>query len=327
MLPLQTKVQIPQPGFFINYEQVVSLFGSCFSDHIGEKLLRYKFKACPNPFGVLYNPASIINALTLLTHKEAFTENNLQHRNDLWFSFLHHTSFSHPDKLSCLERINTRFATAKSQFEQSEIIILTLGTAFIYRLKSTGQVVANCHKIPDSEFTREFLSPEQIAELMSHEIGRLNLSKPGIRFIFTVSPIRHWKDGAIENQRSKASLVLAIRLLERAHENCYYFPTYEIFMDELRDYRFYASDMLHPSDFAVDYIWEAFTHTFFDTPTQQLMKKVQKITKSYQHRSFNKNTPAHKSFVEKLIEETDKLCELHSYLDFSTEKHNLLNNF
>ncbi len=327
MFPLQTKVQIPQPDFFIHYPQTISLFGSCFSDNIGERLIRFKFKACPNPFGVLYNPASIINALSLLTRKEAFTENDLQHRHDLWFSFSHHTSFSHPDKASCLEKINEQFKQAKTLFNHSEVIVITLGTAFIYRLKSTSQVVANCHKIPDNEFTREFLDPDQITELMSREISLIAQRNPKTRFIITVSPIRHWKDGAIENQRSKSSLLLAIRLLQQTHKNCYYFPSYEIFMDELRDYRFYASDMLHPSEFAIDYIWRAFTLTFFDAPTQQLIKKVEKIAKSYEHRSFNKNTAAHKKFVDKLLEETDNLCELHPYLDFSAEKHNLLSTF
>jgi hypothetical protein len=214
MPDLQTIVKIPAPEFNISYSDNIALFGSCFSDNIGALLHRFKFNTTINPFGVLYNPASIAEAIKLLSEKETFTDDDLHYHHQLWFSYSHHTSFSAKDKTSCLENINARFLKAKEQISEANVIMLTLGTSWIYKLASTGRVVANCHKIPAREFNREFLEPSETAAVLAPVLRKLLTINPSVQFVFTVSPIRHWKDGAIENTRSKAALHLAIRQLQ-----------------------------------------------------------------------------------------------------------------
>lgn len=322
MLNLQTKVDIPQPNFSINYSSSISLFGSCFSDNIGNLLKKHKFSSSINPFGVLYNPASISQNIDLLFAKDKFTESDLNHFNDLWFSFYHHSSFSSNSQSECLSGINKTFTNAKNAINNANVVIFTLGTSWIYRYNKNKSIVANCHKIPAKEFSRESLSVEEIVAMLSKNIEQIKANSAA-RFIFTVSPIRHWKDGAIENMRSKATLLLAIKQLQELFEEVYYFPSYEIFMDELRDYRYYASDMLHPSDFAIQYLWEIFKSTFFTSETIQTSNEVLKLVKSYAHRINNTDTDQYLKFKTSLINSTKLIEAKYPSINFEDEKSQL----
>ena len=315
MLKLQTTVEIPKPEFSIGYNQRILLFGSCFSENIGQNLSRYKFNANVNPFGILYNPASIAKNINHLFNKEAFTEDDLAFHNEKWFSFNHHGSFSSANKDECLQNINDRFGQAKEDIQHTDIALITLGTSWVYRLKKTNAIVANCHKLPSSEFTRQSLSVAEIKALLLKIVQKFSANHT--QFIFTVSPIRHWKDGAIENMRSKASLILAIKELQETNSDIYYFPSYEIFMDELRDYRYYASDMLHPSDFAIEYIWDKFKQTFFSKATLDLYKQVDKLVKSFSHRVTSKESQQYIRFKTSLVQKAEALQKENPTIDFS----------
>lgn len=324
MIPLQTKVDIPKPNFQIDYNSRLNLLGSCFSDNIGNKLIQQKFRASVNPFGVLYNPASIAQAIDLLFTKEKFDDQDLDFHKEKWFSYAHHTSFSNTNKTDCLKDINQKFYEAAESIRKADVIIITLGTSWIFHHILHNRLVANCHKIPAKEFERTCLSPAETESLLRKIILQISKHNSNAKFIFTISPIRHWKDGAIENMRSKSALAIAIQTIEKEFEQAYYFPTYEIFMDELRDYRFYASDMLHPSDFAIDYTWHLFKQTFFSKETQTLNQQVVKIVKSFQHRSFNTDTKEYQIFKNKLLDRSMELERQYPVLNFTEERNKIL---
>jgi hypothetical protein len=283
----QTKVQIPSSALKIGYQDHVLALGSCFAENIGKRMSDAYFLIDVNPFGVLYNPLSIKNSLELLLHDKSFTSNDIFEYNSKWQSFSHSTQFSDPNSLVCLEQINSRLNASRSFFKQSETVIITFGTAWIFEDINTGQVVSNCHKLPARSFTRRRLTVQEIVDSYMMIIGKLHAFNPALQIIFSVSPIRHWKDGAHENNISKSTLLLAIDELQKEVEQVHYFPAYEIQMDELRDYRFYASDMLHPSDVAVDYIWEKFCETYFSNETQLLKTIVQQLNADLAHRPLH----------------------------------------
>jgi hypothetical protein len=319
MPDLQTNVDIPDFHFNIDYNNTTSFFGSCFATNIGKKFLDLKFNALVNPFGVLYNPASIAQSIDRILQKQSFAEEDLHVHNDLWFSYSHYTSFSDKSKTNCLDKINSNFSDAVEIMDDTSILIITLGTSFIYRLKENGCIVSNCHKIPANRFSHEFLTTNESVFLLSETIQKLSQSNPSMRIILTISPIRHWKDGAIKNQRSKSALILTAQELENNFENVYYFPVYEIFMDELRDYRYYSRDMLHPTDFAVDYVWEKFSNCFFDAKTLQTIKQVEKINKSLQHRPVDVESEQYRLFRAKLKEQITSFSHKNPLIDFSKE--------
>ncbi len=321
---LQTKVEIPDPNFSIDYNSSICLFGSCFASNFGKLFSRLKFSSLVNPYGVLYNPASIAQGIKLLFEKERFLPENLNFYNEKWLSFFHHSDFSSPDKETCLKNINDQLIAAKEKLNNANIVFITLGTSWIYRYNKTSQIVANCHKIPSREFNREFLQPADSSRLLVESVKQLKSVNPDIKIVFTISPIRHFKDGAIENMRSKSSLILAISQLQKDFPECYYFPVYEIFMDELRDYRFYTSDMLHPSETAISYIWEIFSNTFFSPETLQQINQVEKLVKSYEHRPTNRKTENFKSFANNLLAKTETIEKQIPNIDFSIEKKNII---
>jgi hypothetical protein len=319
MPELQTIVKTQNPGFNISYSDMTCFFGSCFANHIGNKFERYKLNSLVNPYGVLYNPASIAQGIERILKKKTFTEEELHSYHNQWLSFYHYTSFSNPDKKTCLDTINAGYSHAVKSLNIASVVIITLGTSYEYRLKETGKTVANCHKLPDSYFIRNFLKTGQTVNLLGDTIKELLACNPNIRIIITVSPIRHWKDGAIENSRSKAALLLAVKELENIFKEVYYFPVYEIFMDELRDYRFYASDMLHPSEFAIEYIWEKFETTFFTFDTISITNQVEKIKKSLGHKPINIKSDQHQKFLESLKKQIIEFSKKNASIDFSNE--------
>jgi hypothetical protein len=319
MPELFTRIKIPKPDFTIGYSSKVLLMGSCFTDNIGSRLKKLKFDVIFNPFGVVYNPISLSEQINSLINKDSFTKDDLNYFNELWFSYLHYTLFSDPDPDKCLDRINKSFLPGKEMIRSADVIILTLGTSFVFKLIESKKVVANCHKIPAKEFDRYFSSVENSVQHLKTALNCIREINPEVSFVFTVSPIRHWKDGAIENQRSKAALILAISQLQKILGNTCYFPVYEFFMDELRDYRYYASDMLHPSSLAIDLVWDKFSGTFFSSDTKLISKEIAQVISGLEHRPLHFNTKANKKFLSDLQIKIKHLTKNYSFLDFSEE--------
>ncbi len=279
----------------MSYNDNILLIGSCFADNIGKMLKDYRFNVMLNPFGTLYNPASIANSIELLKEGKDFTDEQVIEHNGLYCSFSHHGSFSKSNKEDFLSNANTQLAKSKDFFKSSTTIIITLGTAWIYKHIGKDIIVSNCHKISAKEFSRQLLSLKQTLEQLNKIIALLsNSSKPSKlnKIIFTVSPIRHMADGAHGNQISKSILLLALDELINNNPlpdkiELSYFPAYEIMMDELRDYRFYADDMTHPSELAIKYIFEIFSNSYLDSATQIKMIEEYKKTKREMHIPFH----------------------------------------
>ncbi|MDR1516715.1 MAG: GSCFA domain-containing protein [Dysgonamonadaceae bacterium] len=320
MMDFRTYISIPKSTFAIGYDTRMMLFGSCFSENIGNLLVENKFRADVNPFGILYNPLSISVAMNRILNKEVFTENELVFRNGLFHSFLHHGSFSAETKEECLSTVSRRFSTAAEEIGQTNVFLFTFGTAFVYRLAQSGEIVGNCHKFPETTFSRSRLAVDDIAGVWTRLIRRLLLLNPKIKIIFTVSPIRHWKDGAHENQVSKSILHLAIDTLQSEFRDCvHYFPAYEIVMDELRDYRFYAEDMTHPSDTAVAYLWERLGETYFSDETQKTIAEWQKIHRALTHRPRNTEGAEYRDFLLQTIASLENFAAKHPNIPCSQE--------
>ncbi|MFH0758744.1 MAG: GSCFA domain-containing protein [Bacteroidota bacterium] len=284
-MKLQTGVSLPEYPFRLDHHTPVMLMGSCFTGNIGKQLERYLFPVTINPFGTIYNPLSVIRCLDALLEKEAYEAADLQQHNGLWFSFDHYTGFSSPDREQCLHHINTVFRPAREVLHNAGILVITWGTAWVYRYRDPEQVVCNCHKIPASEFIRTRLTTKEIIKAHEAFLPRLFEINPDLKILLTVSPVRHWKDGARGNQLSKASLLLATEALEAIFpENVFYFPSYEIVMDELRDYRFYREDMLHTNDTATAYIWEKFREVLVSPASQEIIRELEPIIRLFEHR-------------------------------------------
>jgi len=297
-MDFRTRIEIPKQDISMNHATRVMLFGSCFAEHIGRKLLQYKFKADVNPFGILYNPFSVSQSIKRLLSGTSFTEEDLLFHQEMYHSLMHHGQFSATDKQACLNHISNRFEKAAEMIRSTELFLITFGSAYAYRWKETGEIAGNCHKIPADRFHRVRLSVEEIAEEWGEVIRLCRILQPEVKFIFTVSPIRHWKDGAHENQLSKSILHLAIDILQnRYREHVGYFPAYEVMMDELRDYRFYDEDMIHPSSLAGDYIWQRFTATYFSEEPRHVNEEWSPIRRALDHRPLNPETEAYRTFV------------------------------
>jgi hypothetical protein len=303
----------------ITYSSALLFMGSCFSDTMGEKLESLKFQVQTNPFGVLFNPASIAGNMRILMENKSFTAEGLHFYNGQWISFNHYTGYSHPDREKCLDRINRNLVSSASLLKKAGFLYLTFGTAWVYRFNETGAVVANCHKLPSASFTRYLLDPDDIIRMYNTLLQEIRVFNPELTVVFTLSPVRHWKDGAVNNQKSKSILHYAIDKIIEQNSGVHYFPAYEIFMDELRDYRFFARDMLHPSESGAEYIWERFLETYMDTDTLPLMKEVQSLVKAACHRPVNPNDPSNRSFLQTSIAAMNRLSEMHPFLDFSPE--------
>lgn len=322
MQAFRTEVDVIKSDHKITYENLVMFIGSCFSDNIGEKLAHFKFNALLNPFGVLYNPISVANGLTFLYEKKIFKASDLHLHNGLWHSFYHHSSFSNKDPEICLRDINRSVQKGHDFLKNANHLFITFGTAWVFERLSSGEIVSNCHKIPSSEFKRYPLQVKEIVDLYSTLIARIKTLNPNLHVVFTVSPIRHWKDGPVENQRSKSTLIMAVSELCRLITDVGYFPSYEIMMDDLRDYRFYAEDMLHPNNVAIQYIWGKFTGCYMSAETLKIMQEVERIVKASKHVPFNVSAPSHQKFVKQSLEKISQLAKRFAALDF-TQEHNV----
>lgn len=291
-MKLQTKIEIQKSPFTISYSDKVLFMGSCFANEVGSIMKELRFDVIVNPFGVLYNPASIAESLERLVSGRHFENEDFIKCDDIYKSLSHSSDFAamSPDELR--SKVNRQLNEASLFFKQSKWIVLSLGTRWIYRLSSNGKVVANCHKLPQSRFDREPLDVDDVVKLLSPLIS----DNPQKNWILTVSPVRHWKDGAHGNQLSKAVLLLAIEKLQNIYQNVHYFPAYEILLDELRDYRFYSEDMLHPSEQAVNHIWNIFSDIYIDLPSQEFMKVVSRLNSMNGHRPFFPDSKSYMMF-------------------------------
>lgn len=317
MIKLRTEVDLPDFKRKMGYRHPSMMIGSCFAENIGNYLQELCFPMQVNPFGILYNPVSIANSLGFLIDGKRFTEQDLFYSNGLYNSFFHHSRFSDPDPVNALKCINLQATEASDVLKNCSHLFITFGTSWVFRNKISGVVVSNCHKLPAVTFEHFRLSVAQITEAWIPLIGQLRSINPQLQIVFTVSPIRHLKDGAHENQLSKSTLLMATEeLISRfGNDLISYFPSYELVLDELRDYRFYASDMTHLSEIAVDFIREKFTDAILDQEAKNISAEIGKILPSLKHRPMNNNDSGYVSFIDKQIEKTLLLQNNYPFVD------------
>jgi hypothetical protein len=304
----------------IDHKSKLLLVGSCFTEQIGNKLAAHKFNVLENPNGILFNPVSIAHAIVSYAAGKKYEEADLFYHNELWGSWQHHTRFSNIEKAKTLEMINQSQEKARTFLKEADWILVTLGSAFVYENTEAENkaVVANCHKVPADKFYRRLLDTTEIKNTLSAMIETVRTVNPVVNFIFTISPVRHLREGFIENNRSKAALIQAVHSLTD-NESVFYFPAYELVIDDLRDYRFYAEDMVHPNYAATNYVWEKFIVTCISEQSQQLMKEIAVIMAAKNHKPFNPGSEQHKKFLQTNFDKTAKLQQLNPYLSFKEE--------
>jgi hypothetical protein len=307
-MDFRTIVPVQNAPFTLSHADNVVVFGSCFAENIGLRMQESGFQVSLNPFGVLYNPASVGMALQRLWADQPFRDEELVEHEGFFHSFSHHSSFSGTDRKATLDRINEVFGSAVNDLREATCLLITFGTAWVYTLPSTDQIVANCHKLPENSFLRRRLSSDEIEYFYTELLEVLFEARPDLKVVFTVSPIRHLKDGMHENTLSKSTLHLAVEGLCDSFENVFYYPAYELMMDELRDYRFYADDMLHPSAVAQRYIWDHFSESYFSKATREIIRQVQQLRKAMMHRPFHPGDEAHIRFAKKNIAAIEMLA-------------------
>lgn len=299
----------------IKHHHRIMLIGSCFSDNIGNRLCRAMFNAEVNPFGTVYNPASIRSEIERIINAAPITDEEIFLANGMWNHFSFHSQFSRCDKDEAVRLMNLRLSHAHEHLKRCDEVIITLGTAFVYRNNDSGNIVSNCHKLPAVQFTRSMMSVSEVTECLDGIVQAINSYAPQAKVVFTVSPIRHLADGLEQNQLSKSTLRVAIgETVAKQHECCSYFPAYEIMMDDLRDYRFYAADMTHPSDVAVEYIWNAFKEAYLDERTIQTAARCERIYKRLEHRPMTDNKEAIARFRNETAEILKNLMNEFPYL-------------
>jgi len=299
----------------IDYNSKILLLGSCFSENIGDKLNYFKFQTNQNPFGILFHPKAIENLVTNAINKKKYLPEDLIFQNERWHCFDAHSSLSSADKNELLANLNSAITATNKKLKEATHVIITLGTSWVYRFIETDAIVANCHKIPQKKFLKKLLSVDEITKSLKTTIALLKSVNKNIHILFTISPVRHLKDGFTENMQSKSHLITAIHSVINAN-NCSYFPSYEIMMDELRDYRFYAQDMIHPNKTAINYIWERFMETQISDSSKLTMQEIETIQKGISHRPFNKNSEQHQRFLKNLEVKKEKINSLFSFIKF-----------
>lgn len=299
----------------INYSQKSLFLGSCFAENIGELMQEHKFKTTINPHGILYNPSSIAVALRSYLKNDWLTEKELFYANECWNSWEHQSRFSNPDKQKCLAEINKSISEAHVALKNADWLHITFGSAFIY--KRDSQVVGNCHKQPQKEFVKTMLSTNEIVEEYKLLIKELIAFNPKLKIVFTISPVRYVRDGVVENNLSKARLIDAVHQMES--KTVFYFPSYELIIDDLRDYRFYKEDLVHPNEQAIAYVFEKFSNSNFDSSALQLLSSVKEIIAAKNHKPFHLETDSNKKFKSAFLERCKKMQLENSELDLKEE--------
>lgn len=319
-MELRTKVNIEPSPVKITYNDGVMFIGSCFASSIGSRMEMGHMPVMINPAGAVFNPVSVCNTIETIISGKEFTKDDLSFHDGMWFSYYHYTDFSSDDPVKVLDKINRKSKEAFDFLKSAGFLFITLGTARIYRLKKTGVIVSNCHKIPSAQFIPELLTVSDIVTLWERQLDRLQTLFPKLKVVFTISPVRHWKDGAHGNQVSKSILFLAVEELLNHSASLQYFPAYELVMDDLRDYRFYNDDMLHPSDTAINYIWEVFSGCYLESKTIKTYNEVVKITKACNHRFNTDSGSKIKDFAAGMLKQISDIEAGITAIDLSSEK-------
>lgn len=310
-----TPVGIPPGPAPLGYEGSVLLLGSCFAAHMGEKLRYFQFNALTNPFGVIYHPAPLLDLLMRAVENRPFTAGELFERQGLWRSLQAHSSLGCPERDEAVKALNEALAALRGQLYKATHVVLTLGSAWGYRARETGRLTANCHTLPAAAFQKELAEPARLEAWLEEAVGLVHVARPQASVILSVSPVRHLRDGLVESQRSKALLLSAVhRLVDKGLAD--YFPAYEIVLDELRDYRFYDRDLVHPNAVAVDYVWERFAETWVSEAARPVMAEVDGIRKALAHRPLHPGSKAHKAFREQLALRMARLQEEFPFMKF-----------
>ena len=307
----------------LTYRDKILLIGSCFTEHIGGYLANVKFNTLQNPNGIVFDPLSVCSSLQGYINNKQYSLDDLFELNEAWHSWQHHSRFSGMHKAEVLENINASQQNAHWFLKDTDWLIITLGTSFSYQLINENLIqpraVANCHKAPAANFKKHLCTIEETVTALDETVFKLFHFNPKLKIIFTVSPVRHIKDGVVDNNRSKARLIEAAHHLVNKFDRLYYFPAYELVVDVLRDYRFYDADLVHPNYAATNYVLEKFTESCIDTASAKLMEEVKKIITSKNHKPFNPQSKQHKQFLQLNLERVNELQQKYTYLDFNEE--------
>jgi hypothetical protein len=319
-MQFRTQIPISVSKTPIDYNSKVLSVGSCFAENISDKFDYFKFQNVTNPFGIIFNPVSIENLFRRVCEERFFQEKDVFFHNERWHSFEVHSDWSNSDREELLETLNKAISKTNKLLKEASHIIITYGTSWVYRNIEINQIVANCHKVPQKQFSKELVAVDDIQKSIQNTIDLVKTLNSNANFIFTISPVRHIKDGFVENQLSKSHLFTALHQVLETHNAQFitpnYFPSYEIMMDELRDYRFYTEDMLHPNAIAINYIWKLFSENYISENSFPVMKEVDEIQKSLRHRSFNPESEQHQKFLEKLHQRIDYLKKNVPFITF-----------
>ena len=330
-MQFQLPIQIKSPEARITYRDKIMLTGSCFTEHIGNSLNELKFSTLQNPNGILFDPRSVCNSLVSYIENKQYKKEGLFYLNENWNSWEHHSRFSNIDADEALNTINESQQQAYNFLKDTDWLIITLGSSFSYRLTSEfskvspfggdleGTGVANCHRAPSQWFNKHLLTIDETISLLDTTYHRLKQFNPKLKIIFTISPVRHIREGVIENNRSKARLIEAVHHMINKFPGLYYFPAYELVIDVLRDYRFYDIDMVHPNYPATEFVMEKFNESFIDEQSLQLMDEIKKIIIARKHKAFQPETNAHKVFLKTHLEKSKELQSKFTFLDFRNE--------
>lgn len=298
----------------IDFKSNILLLGSCFSENIGKKFHYFKFNNTCNPVGILFHPKAIEGFITKAINEYEFTEDDIFFHNERWHCFEAHSDLSASTKEELLDQLNSTILSTFKHLNNSTHLIITLGTAWVYRHIASDKIVANCHKVPQKKFLKELLSIDEITASLENINALVKSINPKISIVYTVSPVRHLKDGFTENSLSKAHLLSAINQVVEPRNNVHYFPSYEIVLDDLRDYRFYESDMIHPNQTAIDYIWEQFKSSWISDSSSELMNEIDSIQKGLAHKPFNEQSEQHQQFLKKLRAKIEHIQQQHNIL-------------
>jgi hypothetical protein len=317
-MKFQLDIKIEKPQKAIQYEDKILLIGSCFTEHMSDRLGQHHFQLCSNPNGILFNPLSVATSLNGYLNNKRYAASDLFYLNELWNSWDHHTRFSDVSDSSALAKINEEQSIASTMIRNANWVIITLGSAFQYYLKEGNKPVANNHRAPGQWFAKKLLSIDTITNALGATLSTLHDKNPKAQVLFTISPVRHIRDGVVENNRSKARLLESVHSLCEQYSFVHYFPAYEIVIDVLRDYRFYDIDMVHPNYPATSYVWECFANNYFEEKTQAIMKEVLELHVAQQHRPRFTQTEAHQNFCKKYTQQAVSLQKAYPYIDLSS---------
>lgn len=315
-MKLQTQLPLEIQSPAIDYRSKLVLLGSCFAEHIAEKFSYYKFQNNVNPLGVLFHPVAILDLLSRAHQDRFYSENDVFFSNGCWQTFHAHSRLNSTSQSEILDHLNTALKSTQDQLQSASHVILTFGTAWVYEHKQSKKTVANCHKQPQREFDKSILSVDQLQDTFKSIISILTSFNPEVTVVFSISPVRHLKDGFVENNRSKAHLISALHAVINTSKNTHYFPSYELLMDELRDYRFYKQDMVHPNQIAIDYVWEKFQSIWINPEVNSTMQEVNQLQKGLTHKPFNPISSEHADFLSSLSKKVQDLESQFPFMKF-----------